>query len=128
MTTLVMELQADSAASLSVAKLLLANCILELGGPAPVDDAVPWDPFAVDDSILFRVVIVNDSNIAFAPNTPYANLQRRIMCLPLSTVSYTSTSSSSSYQHRPSKFYSGLVAISYILLCSQRHYFFYSLL
>lgn len=81
-----MELQADSAASLSVAKLLLANCILELGGPAPVDDAVPWDPFAVDDSILFRVVIVNDSNIAFAPNTPYANLQRRIMCLPLKEV------------------------------------------
>jgi hypothetical protein len=78
-----MELQADNAASLSVAKLQLANCILELGGTAPMDDAVYWDPFAIDDSVLFRVVIVNDSNIVFAPTTPYANLQRRLMCLPL---------------------------------------------
>jgi hypothetical protein len=48
-----------------------------------MDDAVYWDPFAIDDSVLFRVVIVNDSDIAFSPTTPYANLQRRLMCLPL---------------------------------------------
>jgi hAT family C-terminal dimerisation region len=56
---------------------------LELGGAAPQDDTVPWDPFEVDESVLFQVVIVNDTNIAFSPATPYGNLQRRHMCLPL---------------------------------------------
>ena len=81
-----MELQADSVGSLSMAKLQLANCILELGGAAPQEEAVPWDPFEIDESVLFQVVIVNDSNIVFPPATPYADLQRRFMCLPLKNV------------------------------------------
>jgi hypothetical protein len=83
-TSLVMELQADSPASLSLAKLQLAHCILELGGAAPVDEAAPWDPFEVDDtSVLFDVVVVNDPTVVFPPTTPYGSLARRSMCLPL---------------------------------------------
>lgn len=83
-TTLVMELQSDFPASLSIAKLQLAQCILELGGAAPNNEATPWEPFEVDDrSVLFEVVIVNDMGISFSPSTPYSDLRRHTMCLPL---------------------------------------------
>ena len=83
-TTLVMELQSDNPASLSIAKLLLANCILELGGAAPTNETTPWDPFEVDDrNVLFEAVIVNDLTVLFCPSTPYSKLRHQSMCLPL---------------------------------------------
>jgi NAD/NADP transhydrogenase beta subunit len=79
-----MNFQADSAGSLSIAKLHLATCILELGGIAPADEDKPWDPFEVDDaSVLFEVVRVNDPDSVFDPNVAYNLLPRHTMCLPL---------------------------------------------
>jgi hypothetical protein len=92
-TSLVMDLQADSAGSLSIAKLQLATCILELGGTAPVEKDQPWDPFEVDDtSVLFDVVKVNYPNIAFTTSVPYNKLPRRMMCLPLKKTDAESVS------------------------------------
>jgi hypothetical protein len=87
-TSLVMDLQADSAASLSISKLQLTNCILELAGGLPdvETDDTTYSPFDVDDnSVLFDVVIVNDTSqaIPWCPSTPFKDLPRRKMCLPL---------------------------------------------
>jgi hypothetical protein len=83
-TALVMDLQADHPASLSIAKLQLTDCVVELSGRPPQDPDEPYDPFDVDhQNLLFDVICVNDPTHKWSPTTLYEDLPRRKMCLPL---------------------------------------------
>jgi hypothetical protein len=83
-TSLVMDLQSDTPASLSIAKLQLTRCLLDLAGPPPEDDLQTYSPYQINDQgVFFKVVSVNKMDqISWPPTTLYRDLQRTLMCLP----------------------------------------------
>jgi hypothetical protein len=85
-TTLAIALQSDMAGSLSIAKLQLTACLVELAGTPDVDGDAEYEytPFLLNDKqVVFDVVVVNEQDTTWNPNTPFSNLPRRKMCLPL---------------------------------------------
>jgi hypothetical protein len=83
MTSLAIALQADMAGSLSIAKLQLTDCLVELAG-TPTSEGVGYSPYKLNDrQVVFDVVIVNDSDHTWTPQRAFKDLPRRKMCLPL---------------------------------------------
>jgi hypothetical protein len=83
-TSFAIALQADTAASLSIAKLQLTALLVELAGTPDSTDNRVYTPFEVNDrQVVFDVVMVNTVNKPWTPQTPFSKLPVKKMCLPL---------------------------------------------
>ena len=85
-TSLAIALQSDMAGSLSIAKLQLTACLVELAGTPTVDrdGEYEYTPFRLNDKqVVFDVVKVNDNETTWTSKSTFHELPRRKMCLPL---------------------------------------------
>ena len=83
-TSFAIALQADAAASLSIAKLQLTALLVELAGTPDSTGNRVYKPFEVNDrQVVFDVVMVNTVNKPWTPQTPFSSLPVKKMCLPL---------------------------------------------